>query len=117
MKIKGIKTTGIVCLSLLLFLTAWLSVQAQPQIEKTTSINTKTQPGVNRFKLGAFDISVISDGTVPQDLYTLLRGSSKSDIDQLLINSHLSNPVEASINSYLINTGNRLILVDTGAGS
>ncbi len=117
MKIKGIKTACIVFLSLLIFLTAWLSVQAQPQIDKNTSMDTKTQPGVHRFKLGAFDISVLSDGTVPQDLYTLLRGSNKSDIDQLLINSHLSNPVEASINSYLINTGNRLILVDTGAGS
>jgi glyoxylase-like metal-dependent hydrolase (beta-lactamase superfamily II) len=37
-------------------------------------------------------------------------------VDALLHHSFLQNPVEASINAFLIDTGSRLVLVDTGAG-
>jgi len=105
-----------ILLSMLTLQTATLFAQAQPAAENETFIHFKSQPGLYRYKLGNFEITAISDGTVPQDLHTLLRGSSKTDIDHLLKKAHLANPVEASINSYLINTGNKLILVDTGAG-
>lgn len=77
----------------------------------------KTQlPGLYQFKLGQFNITVLSDGTVPQDLYTLLTNTNPGKIDSLLHRSFLTNPVETSINVFLIDTGDRRILVDTGAG-
>ncbi|WP_224367954.1 MBL fold metallo-hydrolase [Hyalangium versicolor] len=73
-------------------------------------------PGVYRFRLGDFQISVLSDGSVPQDLHALLTRTTPAEVDKLLQRSFLKNPVEASINAYLIDTGSRLVLVETGAG-
>jgi glyoxylase-like metal-dependent hydrolase (beta-lactamase superfamily II) len=75
------------------------------------------ETGYYTFKVGTYEITAISDGTVPQDLHALLKGASQKKVEDLLSQVHLHNPVEASINVYLINTGNKLILVDTGAGS
>jgi len=69
------------------------------------------------FPLGDIEITALSDGTVPQDLHKLLTGTSQSEVDGLLDRSFLANPVEASINVYLLRTGDRRILVDTGSGS
>lgn len=74
------------------------------------------QNGVFRYRLGDFEITALSDGTVPQDLHALLRGASAAEIDAALTRSFHSNPVEASINAFLIDTGSRLVLVDTGSG-
>src|SRR6185436_4393066 len=73
-------------------------------------------PGVYRLSLGDFQITSLSDGTVPQDLHKLLTGTTSAEVDALLERSFLKNPVEASINAFLINTGSRLAIVDTGAG-
>jgi glyoxylase-like metal-dependent hydrolase (beta-lactamase superfamily II) len=90
-------------------------------IEKSTVEQVSTvqfqQQGINRFKLGTYEITAFSDGTVPQDLHVLLKGTTEAEINQLLKNVHLANPVEASINVFLIDTGTKLILVDSGAGS
>src|SRR5687768_6993237 len=109
MKIKSnTPISNAILLSVLFIQTATQNVQAQPMVEKGTLVNFKTQSGLYRYKLGNFEITSISDGTVPQDLHALLKGGSKSDIDHLLKNAHLANPVEASINSFLINTGKKL---------
>lgn len=73
-------------------------------------------PGVFRMRLGDFTVTALSDGTVAQDLHEVMTGTTRSQIDGLLRRAFLANPVEASINAYLIDTGTRLILVDTGAG-
>lgn len=69
-----------------------------------------------QYRVGDFQITALSDGTVPQDLFKLLTGTNESEVGKLLHSSFLQNPVEASINAYLINTGSKLILVDTGSG-
>ncbi len=78
----------------------------------------KTQlPGVYPFKLGDFKITALSDGTLPQDLLDkLLTNTNPTEIDRLLKQSFLTNPVEISINAFLIDTGDKQILVDTGSG-
>jgi glyoxylase-like metal-dependent hydrolase (beta-lactamase superfamily II) len=73
-------------------------------------------PDTYRFPLGKLDIIALSDGTVPQDLHQLLTHAKPADVDELLGRSFLANPVEASINAYLIRDGARRILVDTGSG-
>lgn len=74
-------------------------------------------PGVYPFKLGDFTITALSDGTLPQDLHTLLSNTNPAETDRLLQESFLTNPVEASINAFLIDTGEQQLLVDTGAGT
>ena len=74
-------------------------------------------PGVYPFKLGGFTITVLSDGTLPQDLHTLLSNTNPTETDRLLQKNFLTNPVAASINAFSIDTGDRQVLVDTGAGT
>lgn len=89
---------------------------AAPDLPSTSVTQYHAETGFYTFKLGAYEITAISDGSVPQDLHTLLKGASKQKIDGFLNQVHLHNPVEASINVFLVNTGKKLILVDTGAG-
>lgn len=72
--------------------------------------------GFYGFNVGSWRITALSDGTLPLDLHPLLRGISPEQIDALLLKGFASNPFETSINGYLIDTGERLILVDVGAG-
>ncbi len=87
-----------------------------PRIAANEAANTQV-PGVYSFKLGDFTITALSDGTLPQDLPTLLTNTDQAEIDRLLQRSLLTNPVEASINAFLIDTGDQQVLVDTGSGS
>jgi glyoxylase-like metal-dependent hydrolase (beta-lactamase superfamily II) len=76
----------------------------------------KTQaPGYYRMMLGDFEITPLSDGTVDLPVDKLL--TQKADkTNATLAKAHLKAPLETSDNAYLINTGSKLILVDTGAG-
>jgi glyoxylase-like metal-dependent hydrolase (beta-lactamase superfamily II) len=65
---------------------------------------------------GRARIIALTDGTIPLDVHEVLRSAPKTELDALLARSHLANPVETSINAYLIVDGARIILVDTGAG-
>jgi glyoxylase-like metal-dependent hydrolase (beta-lactamase superfamily II) len=73
-------------------------------------------PGFYRLMLGKFEITPISDGTVdlPMDKF-LKEDPSKTKAE--LAESFLTVPVETSDNAFLINTGTKLVLVDTGAGA
>ncbi|MGV7212616.1 MBL fold metallo-hydrolase [Bradyrhizobium sp. UFLA05-112] len=69
-----------------------------------------------RVHVGAVTVTVLSDGTVPQDLHALLTSTTRAKTDKLLDASFLHNPIEASINAFLIALPDRLVLVDTGSG-
>ena len=73
-------------------------------------------PDSYAFPLGDLRIVALSDGTVPQDLHLLMTGTPPAEVDRLLARAFQSNPVEASINAFLIEDGPRRILVDTGSG-
>lgn len=74
-------------------------------------------PGYYRMALGKFEITALYDGFVMIDP-SLMKGAEKKDI-QILLTNMFANSVmglQTSVNTYLINTGTNLILVDTGAG-
>jgi glyoxylase-like metal-dependent hydrolase (beta-lactamase superfamily II) len=73
-------------------------------------------PGFQRMMLGAFEITVLSDGTVDLPVDQLL-SQAPAKTTQTLAKAHLTVPLETSVNAYLINTGSKLILVDAGAAS
>lgn len=75
----------------------------------------KTQaPGYYRIMLGDFEVTAISDGTLKLPLKDLLNAPA-AKVDAALKKNFISYPVETSVNAYLINTGSKLVLVDTGA--
>lgn len=71
-------------------------------------------PGFYRMRLGDFRITVLSDGTAPRDLPKIM--SKPDEVRSAFAAAHQALPVELSINCYLIDTGSKRILVDTGAG-
>jgi glyoxylase-like metal-dependent hydrolase (beta-lactamase superfamily II) len=74
-------------------------------------------PGFYRIMLGGFEVTSLSDGTVPSfSLQQLLTNTSPAVISDALQREFLRDPGEGSVNAFLINTGPRLVLVDVGAG-
>ncbi|UJB31834.1 MBL fold metallo-hydrolase [Chromobacterium sp. Beijing] len=76
----------------------------------------KQLPSVYRLALGDARVTALSAGTVDLDLHKLLQGAAPKRIDQLLVRGFLENPVRTSINVFLVETGGRRVLVDTGSG-
>lgn len=75
----------------------------------------KTQaPGFYRVLLGDFEITALADGTVKLPVTKLLHAKPEKTSAALKRN-FLADEVDTSVNAYLINTGSKLVLVDTGA--
>lgn len=72
------------------------------------------QPGYYRIKIGDFEVTALSDGTLPINLHQLLTNTTSDEIDQLSKVQFQSSTEEASVNAYLIKTGGKLILIDAG---
>src|SRR6185436_4118757 len=75
----------------------------------------KTQPGWYRMMLGDFEITALSDGTVALPVDKLLTNTTPAKVQAALSRAYLKPPVETSVNGYLVNTGSKLVLIDTGA--
>ena len=73
-------------------------------------------PGFYRLRVGDFEVTVLSDGTNLLPATKLLHGD-RARIEAGLKRSYLGELVETSHNSFLLNTGPKLILIDAGAGS
>ena len=72
-------------------------------------------PGWYRMSLGAFEITALSDGTLDLPVDKLLTGTTPAKAQAALARAYLKVPLETSVNGYLVNTGVKLILIDTGA--
>jgi len=72
-------------------------------------------PGFYRVMLGDFEVTALSDGTVDLPIDKLLQQPAAATTRELS-QAFLALPVETSVNGYLVNTGSKLVLIDTGAG-
>jgi glyoxylase-like metal-dependent hydrolase (beta-lactamase superfamily II) len=78
----------------------------------------KTQaPGFYRTTLGDFEVTTVLDGTIVLDAHSLLTNTKPDQVDALLAKQHQTSAVATSVNTFVINTGTKLVLIDTGAGS
>lgn len=73
-------------------------------------------PGFYRIMLGDFEVTALNDGTAELPWATILKGGKEQN-DALLAKNFLSSPLETSFNGFLINTGSKLVLIDSGAGT
>ena len=72
-------------------------------------------PGFYRAMLGDFELTVLSDGTVELPVDKLLKQPAEKT-NKALLKSFEKSPLETSVNGFLVNTGSKLVLIDTGAG-
>ena len=76
----------------------------------------RAQPGFYRFKLGTIEITVVSDGTLAFPTETPW-GDRAEDARGLLTSTfHPSRPEVVQIHTTLVNTGDKLMLIDAGCG-
>jgi glyoxylase-like metal-dependent hydrolase (beta-lactamase superfamily II) len=68
--------------------------------------------GIYRFKVGDFEVTTLSDGYI--DLDAKLFSGKPEDIQTMLAASPQRNPLRGQVNAFVVNTGEALIVVDTG---
>jgi glyoxylase-like metal-dependent hydrolase (beta-lactamase superfamily II) len=76
-------------------------------------------PYFYRFKIGSIEATVASDGTIPLgEPSASFLGTSKEEVQKLLTENFLSpTNVVLEQNNLILNTGDKLVLIDTGMGS
>jgi len=89
---------------------------AAPGAASAAAPQVKTQaPGYYRMMLGDFEVTALSDGTVDLPVDKLLKQPAARTTAELK-KGFLGAPTETSVNGFLVNTGSKLVLIDTGAG-
>nr|GLK21553.1 MBL fold metallo-hydrolase [Microbacterium terregens] len=73
-------------------------------------------PGYYRVALGDYKITVLTDGTTPVPFGDVLHGASRESLADAFRKAGESLDRETSIDSFLIDTGERRILIEAGAG-
>lgn len=107
------KALAAVCYCLI----AALPILAAPPAQAAAPQVRTQAPGFYRMMLGDFEITALSDGTHAFPIDSALQNTSASEVARDLAQVELTQPVQGSINAFLINTGSKLILIDTGAGA
>ncbi|HSH97495.1 MAG: MBL fold metallo-hydrolase [Methylophilaceae bacterium] len=103
-------SASVIALSLATLTVGGGSVYAASPMVKTQA------PGYYRTMLGSYELTAISDGTIDVPADKLLSEDASATV-YTLHKAYQEVPVETSVNTYLINTGSKLILFDTGAGT
>ncbi|MES2102657.1 MAG: MBL fold metallo-hydrolase [Pseudomonadota bacterium] len=111
------RRTAMFALSAALLATAGSGILATSAAHAAAPMVKSSAPAYYRMMLGDFEITVLSDGTTALPVEKLLTNTTAAATTRQLAKSYLKSPVETSFNGFLINTGSKLILVDTGAGT
>jgi glyoxylase-like metal-dependent hydrolase (beta-lactamase superfamily II) len=89
---------------------------ASTALAHASQAGKQAQPGFYRFKLGAIEITVVSDGTLAFPAETLWPDRADDARGLLTSTFQTSRPVRLEINTILVNTGDKLVLIDAGCG-
>lgn len=77
---------------------------------------SRFQAGYYHFKIGEFEVTALSDGTLPIPTLELLTNAKPGEVAARLAENYQPTSLDASINAYLIRAGGKLVLVDAGTG-
>ena len=110
------KPTVRTCAALVSLALATTTVLAPLGTAHAAAPQIKTQaPGYYRIMVGEIEVTALSDGTVGLPMTKLLTNTTPEVTERVLARSYLKDPVETSVNAFLVNTGSKLVLIDTGA--
>jgi glyoxylase-like metal-dependent hydrolase (beta-lactamase superfamily II) len=88
------------------------------QADAAAPLRGDLPPAWHRFRIGEFEATVVSDGTLPLgDPAQSILGADTQDIERMMRGAFL-NPREMNLeqNVLIVNTGRQLVLFDTGMG-
>lgn len=88
-----------------------------PASQAAAPMARSDNPGYYRILLGDFEITALSDGSHVFPVDTVMIDTTPEKVAAALARDDLALPLQGSINAFLINTGSKLVLVDTGAGA
>ena len=94
------------------------SVLARPGLASAPMANVQV-PAAYRFKVGGFECTVVSDGPLKLGTYSpqMFKGYTQERIDEILAANFLDKSnFQVEQNALVINTGEKLVLIDTGLG-
>jgi glyoxylase-like metal-dependent hydrolase (beta-lactamase superfamily II) len=97
---------------------ALATVPAGSPAQATAPAADKQAPGFYRYKVGTFEITVVTDGAnrfpLPDDFVSNIK---KDEVQAALAAAHMSSEVFFNpYNPIVVNTGAKLVLIDTGIG-
>jgi glyoxylase-like metal-dependent hydrolase (beta-lactamase superfamily II) len=98
----------------LILIVSAIAISAAP---RQVPLSKNASPGWYRMRLGNFEITALSDGTLDLPVDKMFTKVEPGRIRSLLSRSYLSNNVKTTVNAFLVNTGKRLVLIDTGTGA
>jgi glyoxylase-like metal-dependent hydrolase (beta-lactamase superfamily II) len=89
-----------------------------PRAQAAAPLAEKQNPGWYRYKVGSFEVTVVTDGMTTAPLADNYVGNaSKSDVNATLVANHLPpDKVTHSYSPVVVNTGSKLVAIDTGLG-
>jgi glyoxylase-like metal-dependent hydrolase (beta-lactamase superfamily II) len=76
----------------------------------------KAQAGFARIRIGKIDVTALSDGTGGFFVLNVLAEPKRAEAEALMAKSWVKQPIDTSVNAFLIKLPGHTILVDTGAG-
>jgi hypothetical protein len=81
-------------------------------------LSDKQNPGWYRYKVGSFEVTVVTDGATTSPLSDVYVGNApKSEVNAALVANHLpADKVTHAYTPVVVNTGSKLVVIDTGLG-
>ena len=73
--------------------------------------------GFYRMMLGRFEITALHDGIIDLEPGEVLTNTNPKSVHNALTASFQGRVIPTSVNAFLVNTGDKLILIDSGTGS
>jgi glyoxylase-like metal-dependent hydrolase (beta-lactamase superfamily II) len=86
-------------------------------ISVTHAATQTASPGFYKMKLGADTIIALSDGSFALPAGQIMVEAHKGEVKDALTKAHSGATVPTSVNAFLIDTGTKRILIDTGSGA
>ncbi|MBY3252318.1 MBL fold metallo-hydrolase [Rhizobium laguerreae] len=77
----------------------------------------KQAAGFYRVKLGSYEITALSDGTAKLPMSKIYKNIGEEEAETYLVDRYQAGSAEISVNAFLVNTGERLVLIDAGTGN
>ncbi|PTQ07487.1 MBL fold metallo-hydrolase [Sphingomonas oleivorans] len=87
------------------------------QLAASAPMQPGQAPGFYRMHVGRFEVTALLDGTHPFPADKLAVGAKPGEVAHLLAQQNLRSPVEGMLNAFMVNSGDKLIMIDTGAGN